>query len=136
MSAKELLLRKVEAMSEDTAARTLVIIDSTNISRPNFPDTLEEYFKQKGWDGSKQETEPVDWGGFVGEEVDLLQAFSDAENMTNLSGPYKSGAEAIRAALEEDEADLRQAFSDAENMTNLLGPYKTVDEMFRAALEN
>jgi hypothetical protein len=33
--------------------------------------TLEQIYEEYGFDGEKPETEEVDWGGFVGEEVPL-----------------------------------------------------------------
>jgi hypothetical protein len=39
------------------------------VKQNRFPDTLEEYMRQKGWNGERIYSEEVDWGGFVGEEV-------------------------------------------------------------------
>jgi hypothetical protein len=71
MSAKELLAEKINLMTEEDAQNWLKIINNTtNINLPNSPLTLREYLTQKGWDGKQVKSEIVDWGGFVGEEVE------------------------------------------------------------------
>jgi hypothetical protein len=42
---------------------------NVEVKSDRFPDTLEEYMRQKGWNGERIYSEEVDWGGFVGEEV-------------------------------------------------------------------
>jgi hypothetical protein len=71
MSAKEMLGEKINVMTEEEAQKWLrIIVDTTNIKPSRFPDTLKEYLIQKGWDGKQVISETVDWGGFVGEEVE------------------------------------------------------------------
>ncbi|MDR0974686.1 MAG: hypothetical protein LBL80_03210 [Ruminococcus sp.] len=70
MSAREMIKQKVDVMPEEMCERILeIIIDQTETRKSRFPDTLEEYMRQKGWNGERINTGEVDWGGFVGDEV-------------------------------------------------------------------
>ncbi|MDR0943461.1 MAG: hypothetical protein LBM41_02910 [Ruminococcus sp.] len=68
MSVNEKIMEKLDTMSYETREKALAII-TILAEKSEFPDTLEEYMRQKGWNGERVHVDEVDWGGFVGEEV-------------------------------------------------------------------